>query len=355
MGEPNKAKNRRPIPVLSSAAFVFAFFAVNWLIGLALPMQSMPVITPKLTWLREHGAEFDTLFLGSSRTYRQVVPELFDQLMAENGRPSRAFNLGVDGMRPPEDTFLLENALPLLPKPRLVVVECNEIRVRVRAVDRDTVRQVYWHDWQRQSVITQRAFFSDDPRKRLKSRFKEACRLWPDYTEHICYWLENTSHLGRGIELLTAATAPTVRPPMGLQDVGPELNGFRILPGHEQFEPGELAEYESDLARLLAKPLPDNRGDSVSLAEIAEKRRIIERAGARMVLVIPPYMDAFAFRPQEGGGVPPVLDLSSPQKYPEFYKVENRADSGHLNRAGSELYTRELARQLTELVKGGRL
>ncbi len=327
-------------------AFGAAFFAASLLLAEALPLPSLPEVGPKLGWLRGHRGEFDTLFLGSSRTYRQMVPELFDTLAAEAGEATRSFNLGVDGMRPPEDTFVLEKALAFLQKPRLVVVECNEIRVRVRAADRDTVRQVYWHDGKRQAAITRRAFFSDDQPKKWKSRFKDAWKIWPEFAEHAGYWLENTAHLGRGPELLASWIAPSAKPPMGLQDIGPRQDGFRILPGHEEFEPGALAEYEKDLARLFARSPRDDGGDSVSLAEIAEKRRIIERVGARMVLVIPPYTDALAFRPQQGGRVPLVLDLSSPQRYPEFYKVENRADSGHLNRKGAELYTREVVRLL---------
>ena len=329
-------------------SFVASFVAASLLIGLDLRLPHLPVIEPKLTWLGGHVGEFDTLFLGSSRTYRQVIPELFDQLMADAGQPTRSFNFGVDGMRPPEDTYLLEKTLPLFKKPRLVLVECNEIRVRLRSADRDTMRLVYWHDWKRQGAITRRAFFSDNQPRKLKSRLRDAGKIWPDYIEHAGYWLENTAHLGRGVELLADWIAPGVKPPMGLHEVGPGMDGFRILPGHEQFDPSEIAEYEKDMVRLLSRPPHNDDGDSVSLAEIAEKRRIIEQAGARMVLVIPPYMDSLAFRPKPGGAIPLVLDLSSPQKYPEFYKVENRADTGHLNRAGAELSTREIVRLLAK-------
>ncbi len=328
--------------------FVAAFLGVSLLIGAGLPMPHIPVIEPKLTWLGSHGAEFDTLFLGSSRTYRQMIPELFDELTAEASQPTHSFNLGVDGMRPPEDTYLLEKTLPLLKKPRLVLVECNEIRVRLRSADRDTMRLVYWHDWKRQSVLTRRAFFSDDQPRKLKSRFRDAGKIWPDYAAHTAYWLENTTHLGRGVELLQRWIAPSVKPPMGLHEVGPRMDGFRILPGYEQFDPRAIPEYEKDMARLLTRPPNNDDGDSVSRAEIAEKRRIIEQAGARMILVIPPYMDSLSFRPKQGGEIPLVLDLSSPQKYPEFYKLENRADTGHLNRAGAEHYTREIVRLLVK-------
>src|SRR5262245_31919094 len=99
--------------ILFVAVFALAAFGL----GAISPRQRVPIVTPKLTWMEENADNYDVLFLGSSRTYRQIIPELFDQLMAEGGKTVRSFNLGVDGMRPPEDTYLLEQTLAQRNKP----------------------------------------------------------------------------------------------------------------------------------------------------------------------------------------------------------------------------------------------
>src|SRR5688572_32965818 len=110
-------------------------------IGIFAPKPRVAIVTPKLTWLAAHADDFDVLFLGSSRTYRQVIPELFDKLMAEAGHPLKAYNLGIDGMRPPEDTYILEKVLSNRTKPlRWVIVESNPLRLVMRPEDRGTLR-----------------------------------------------------------------------------------------------------------------------------------------------------------------------------------------------------------------------
>src|SRR5688572_27502291 len=88
--------------------FVLALALMAWGIGKITPPPHISIVSAKVQWLQEHGDEYDVIFLGSSRTFRQIVPELFDRLMAAASHPVKTFNLGVDGMRPPEDTYVLE-------------------------------------------------------------------------------------------------------------------------------------------------------------------------------------------------------------------------------------------------------
>ena len=99
-------------------------------------------------WLREHGGgSFDTIFVGSSRTFHQIVPSIFDGEMAELGVPVRSFNLGTPGMKPPEDAYVMGRALRGRKAPlRFLVVECNPIHLDIQPEQRGTTRAVYWHD-----------------------------------------------------------------------------------------------------------------------------------------------------------------------------------------------------------------
>src|SRR5687767_418937 len=92
---------------VSIAAFVAALCVVCWIIHETLPFPEVPIVTPKVEHLKAHGDRYDTLIIGSSRLYYQVIPSLFDELTAQAGVPTKTFNAAVAGMGPPEDSFML--------------------------------------------------------------------------------------------------------------------------------------------------------------------------------------------------------------------------------------------------------
>ena len=307
------------------------------------------IVTPKITWLADHGDEFDTLFLGSSRTYRQIIPELFDRGMAAVGQSTRSFNLGIDGMRPPEDTYVLEQILGHRKTPvRWVLVECNALRLSMREEDQETLRAVYWHDWKRLVTLFRRAFLADEKKRNWRDRVGEVLEVWPDFFEHAEYWAQRATHLGEGHDWLEKLMRNRASSPMPLFDLGPRRDGYRASESPEQMDPVKHAAYEQELAAMHANPPRVTYGDRVSQAELQEKKRLIEAAGGKMVLLIPPFAGSRFFHPQPGPSAPIVLDFSSPTKYPQLFAPEHHSDSGHVNRAGSELYTREIVRALLE-------
>ena len=107
----------------------------------------------------------------------------------------------------------------------------------------------------------------------------------------------------------------------------------------------EIADYERELADEIARGKPDHFGDTESQAELARKRALAERFGARLVLIAPPTVGP-AFAPLPESGLL-FLDFSSPARYPELFAAPHRLDHGHLNHAGALLYSRLLARELT--------
>jgi len=318
-------------------------------IGIFAPKPRVAIVTPKLTWLAEQADDFDVYFLGSSRTYRQVIPELFDRLMAEAGKPVRSFNLGIDGMRPPEDTFVLEEVLKRRTKPiRWVFVECNPLRLTMRDEDQDTLRAVYWHDWKRFATLFRRAFLADEKKRNWRDRTKEIAKAWPDFSDHLGYWLQNTMHLGQGHAATENWLFKGGTPPVPMHDVGPRRDGYRTSEAPEQMTGGQLAAYQNELAEMLRNPSRADYADRVSQEELKEKQRIIEQAGGKMVLLIPPFTASKYFNPKPSEGGPLLLDFSSPAKFPELFAPEHHSDSGHVNRVGSEYYTRQIVRALLE-------
>lgn len=357
--------------VWNAILFLTAFVLTCAGISLLIPAQRIPVVTTKLDYFARHGDEYDTLILGSSRVFRQISPEILDAGMAAGGYPIRTFNSGVDGMRPPEDTYFLEQLLATRKKPlRFVIVESNPIRLVERDEDRDTIRAVYWHDWRRFYTLFRRAFLAD-PKKKFRRKLTDE---GPHFWNHTRYWVQKSSNLGRGHELLYEWIEPLPTPASPVpfwnfprrvydfgqslfvdappkeesrHDLGRRLDGYRPA-GVEVMPAAEQARYKAEMADFRKKGFRYDEGDPVSRDELLYKKKLIEATGAQMVLVIPPYLGERYFYPKSIRDLPIILNFADPEKNPELYAIENRADVGHTNSAGSAIFTNGIVRQFLD-------
>ncbi len=331
---------------LNIIALILGFIIVSFALSVALPARHVPTVSEKLARYAEVGDEYDVLVVGSSRSYRQIIPQVFDGTTSAGGKPTRMFNLGIDGMRPPEDTYVLEKALALRHKPlKLVIVECNNIRFELRDEDAGTVRAVHWHDGKRLATMAQLAFFSDKKKRNFADSMKQRFDAFPEFWEHAEYWFQNVTQLGRGNDLLSERVFESVRVrnPIG-------RDGFKDSPTRSGLVGAELARYEKDVSEMRKTAPRFDRSEWVSQAELVEKRRIIEKAGAKMVLVVPPYPMTKRFLPEDPAEQSEVLDFSNPNEFPDLYSPANRLDEGHTNRAGSKIYTRLIAERIIPLL-----
>lgn len=303
-----------------------------------------PVDGGRIDWVRTHGADFDTFVVGSSRTARQLVPSVFDAAMAAGGRPTRSFNLGMPGMRPPEDDYVIERALAGRTAPlRFLIAESNPVQIGLAPQDRETARAVYWHDARRMRTLWRRAFAPSSiaPEGAPDDEIvKQNVRALADHARH---WLWNATRLGRGAELLQEATlAP--RAPRRRDPLGPAGDGFVPRPPGEVLAGEELERYRREMEAVVEEPPSRRYGDAESQAELLRKRDLAARHGGRLVLVVPPYLTR-PFAPLPAHGTL-FLDFSDPRRYPELFAADHRSDFGHLNQRGAELYSRLLAREL---------
>lgn len=68
------------------------------------------MLTEKYTDLKQNHLEYNTLFIGSSKTYRGVIPSLFDSLTSRK-EDIRSYNLGVPAMSAVETYHVIEHIL----------------------------------------------------------------------------------------------------------------------------------------------------------------------------------------------------------------------------------------------------
>lgn len=297
--------------------------------------KSIPVVSEKLATLAKKGSTVDALFLGTSRTFRQIDPEVFDARMAEMGEPTLSYNLAADGMNFPETFYVLERALKTVPRLKLVILEAGSMQlVDNEAFAPGSLRSIYWRDLPRTWMITRSILRSPGSSSQPMSEW--AGKIW----HQLELMAINMANLGHGSDLLTEWL---YLPPENRRREVP-ANGF--APVDRRMSKSDLNTFRT---RMKTKKTPEDlplRADP----ELRERLdRLVTNLRNRGVEVCFVFMPAFRRdRPE----VPspeqkaPVIDLDDPNRHPEFFREENYYDPAHLNKTGSAPFTRTLAEEV---------
>lgn len=336
------------------AGFAVAFGLTCGFIHDALPFPQVHLVENKLAQLREHGDEYDTLFLGSSRLHYQVIPAIFDRITAEKGQATQSFNGAVAGMRPPEDAYFLDQILENPPhKLRWVFIELAGIRLNLGEDKKGTIRGQYWHDWDRMKVLFQRAMYLKPKKKRsLKDTWKELQEPMGEFFEHLELFAKHQTNLGQA-SFLTTWLMNGPQPPRGPlntpQVLGDDLRGWTRTGRPDEMTPANKADYDHELAERKKKPAEKDLGDPVSQAALEDMLAKIEKLGATPVLIVPPTTNKRNFYPlPEREAKTLVLDFCDLNQYPELFEDRHRLDTDHVNTPGAEVFTRILAERWLE-------
>lgn len=343
-----------------AATALAAALLVRGALHAALPGPFDPLARAKLVALDARLGSIDTLFVGSSLTYRQVDPALFDRETAARGTPTRSFNLGMSALGPLELDWLLDHVAAEKPRSlRWVVVECGDLAFEHDVDNQGTERVAYWHDAKRTALALRSALHGGAP----------AAKRWRRAAHHLRAFFHDAAELGRARFALDALLRTGRADPGDQRLLGPAGDGFWPF-DDEAAESDEARAKELAAAheRLLARrakfassvhALAAGRGDAVpfdpeTLEAYARARRTVERMGARAVFVVPPIRarHGTAEVAERDGVVPVVLRFNDPRRYPALYAIDRWFDVVHLDAGGAALYTRALAERFAAVAGG---
>jgi hypothetical protein len=347
---PRRILSRALLFTGSAFAFVVGFAFTASLIGYHLPWPDVPAVTPKLRYFAQHRNEFDTLFIGSSRIYHQVLPSVFRRTGAGAWRPDESFNLGIAGMRPPEDSYVFDEVRKLKPqKLRWVFIEAGGLRFSIDREKRGTIRAVYWHDLERTLLLL---YFGATHRSDWSG--EDFLNTGAIVADHLGLFMRRLSNIGRA-DFLAAKLITHKKPKLHLRPVGDKRDGFRPTGQPEEIREEERKNLEREVAMLEFEP-SEIRYDRIA-SQVAVDRlfRRIRKMGAEPVLVIPPTTSGSRFYPAPW--IQPevlVLDYADPKRYPELFEARHRLDPTHLNVAGGKIFTKLLARDFAAAVAARR-
>lgn len=342
--------------IFFGALFGFAVLIERW-----LPYPDVPNAGEKIRYLGLHGDQYDTIFTGSSRVNFQVLPSIFDEALAAAGKPTRSFNAGLLGMRPPEQGYFLDEVLKQPRKKlRYVLIELTSLEARTPASRRTSARFMAWHDLPRMRLITiwMRAewaalatgFHATDHHRTHWSDLWEPMTVWFSHFGPFC---KNTLNLGRASflgDIWIIAPRKRAKEFGKFRSLGEKRDGWLPYDGaRETMNEKERAAYLETYEARLAKPA-EHFHDPASDAAIEAMRQAVLKAGATPIFFVPPMTtDRHYLPPPEMAQHMTIWNFSDPQRYPQLFLPEHRLDYIHMNTAGGKVFTRALAERFAEL------
>ncbi len=291
---------------------------------------------------------FNTVFVGSSVTFRQIDPEIFDAELADFHRV-HSYNLGNDGLYAPRSIDFLEYLLSTAP-PNLDTVFVELFRLDEIKANYDAPEIMYATGYREYVEILQTI---------LAANFPARYKFWllAQYTRSFAYkafgfGLVNYYSIERQLKsqhkerLAVAGRGFYAKDVELLRSRNPEnvavLKSVRAtLHGHPEQVEARRQMHLDKYRQQWAIALNPFTGRLFGLIDEAE------RQGIRLVFVLPPLLDlrGISFAYPVWLALPPNhrLDLSDPQRFPELYDYNHLFDLEHVNSVGSRWFTRYLA------------
>ncbi len=304
----------------------------------------------KVNWVAEHGAEYDTLFLGSSRMHYGLRPDVFDARMAELGHPTSSFNSALSGMRMHDVVQMLDWVVDnRSPRLKRVVIELHSFDQAIRG-----------HQW----------FSDQDLEMHAPGVFwMRVCSVllsnntWFDKMSQLHYValhsVSNALRLGQGTRMLqdclTRARGARLPDAYDVRDGGWQDVATVQLPHmvkeHEEFLT-KPAQVEQQLQwKVLRKRIEVLEG-GLNLDAVRSMASKLRNIGIEPVFVVMPTYSC-DFNGRDGVAEIAreicVLELDDPMPNRRIYDWSFYYDPSHLNAAGSSIFSRYLADRIAAI------
>jgi hypothetical protein len=330
---------------------LLSFVLVTALIRGLLPVPADGGLAAKLSAWEASRDTTEALFVGSSRVAHGIVPEVFDAVMNERGRPLRSFNLGVDAMGSFETDALVRRVLADPPE-NLAWLFVELDAWSPAKIGNDalwTEREIRWHD-ARLTLAALRSIRISEAMLPMKLQLARV---------HVEHFLMRTLNLGLARQALRrallSATPPSATEPPPTAAELLTTRGFQPYPARDAggvlFHGNPQAYLRAveavTRARSHARTL-----DFYNVEPLRGQAAFVEATGVRLVYFVTPtvrsmpYVDAL----EQGGELPALVAFHRPEKHPDLFELAHRHDDlDHLNEDGARAFTQELAEAFAEL------
>lgn len=305
----------------------------------------------KFEFLAQHLGDYDTVFVGSSRIHRGIVPERFDRRMAELGVPTQSFNLGLAGARPHDFEamvgWLVEQRSPQL---RRVVIELHAYEQGSRDGNWLTDFDVEMHQF---SFLAGRLHSLAIDRHDLATKGANLGFL-------VAHAATNLFRIGQGVRIAQATLArwcgavPPVAQPLPARGFDPLTPATAPANRVAQYEQWRAAPQQAEKmlgwkrGPGLPRYLEQGRG-SFNVAAFRRQNVRLRAAGIEpLYVVMPVYSNSFFGREvlAELAAEATILVLDDQETCSDIFRFDYWFDSDHLLPEGAERFSGLLAERI---------
>lgn len=286
--------------------------------------------------------KINTVFFGSSRVYRQFDPTLFDSIVNQNSSEKiKSFNFGYAAVYPQEAMMLCRQFVEAHPQVKNVFLETNvypDFSANIFST-----RGGYWLNWQ--ELVTAQSIIVES---RKTEKAENLFYLWAG-----------------GIQNFVSIREYGYTAKINRVYMGGKYNGYFSLEDELKKYPGKNDVHERDsifrldtsvvkfrserVAKVFANQAPELTGNQTYAAKLNELIQYCNTKGIQLFVVFTPReADSDSYQIFNTLDERNRINLCDSRIFPELYLGKNSFDDGHLNNAGSALFTSLLADQFLE-------
>lgn len=297
----------------------------------------------KTNYFNKYKNQYNTFFIGSSRTFRHINPLIFDSIVNANGLTINSFNFGTPATYYPECFYVLENLIQNNNHIKYVFLELQQVN-DIGKVNLFASKTFYYLNTKYLSFITNYALNSN-------MNFLHKISFIGKYYIAYLYKLIAARYL---LILQKDSSGDYV--------LGKNKNGFLSLNDHLLLTTAEYKEINNNRGKLLKDTTVLRKRAEISIRSFGSgnynsnnyfnKYMInwvnkLNKLNVKLYFIIPPrlksYEEFIALQKTEIGNR--IINMADASLYPQFYQFKYSFDIGHLNKYGADVYTRILSNQ----------
>lgn len=294
-------------------------------------------VEAKRKYLLANHINYNTLFIGSSKTHNQIIPDLFDKRASDIHLNIHSYNFGVSGLIPLESLYVYEN---LLNKDSLffktVFIELDWLAT-IKYENLNSIRNYYY--------LNDGNYFCA-LHSISNSSVSIPSFLWGIFHYTLDYF-ENNINLGKAQEAINYLSNQ-ITTPVKIDSSG-ILRGFEPL--QAKLPPTERDLYKEVIgaAEKCSNDLEDLKKGKPSAAFLDKLQEIVnisQNKGITLYFIVPLQWKYYQYKELipiieniRHANVIPMFDV---ERDSALYRLDNFADPNHLNANGAKYFTNDV-------------